>query len=56
MKVDKVVALCKGAMCGKNLYCSIEIAKTCNVVKGVSTEFLDHHDSACPFFIGWKTI
>ncbi|CAM6094297.1 unnamed protein product [Calypogeia fissa] len=45
MKADKVVAWCKGAICGLNIYCPVELAKRCDKVKGVTAEFLDHRDS-----------
>lgn len=49
MKADRVVEWCKGVIHGRNIFCPIEIAKTCNEVKGVSAEFLDHRDSKRPF-------
>lgn len=56
MKADRVVAWCKGMIRGRNMFCPIEIAKTCDEVKGVSAEFLDHRDSKRPFFVNWDTI
>lgn len=55
MKANRVVAWCKRAIGGLNIYCPIEVAKVCDSVKSVQAEFLDHRDPKRPFF-SWDTI
>jgi hypothetical protein len=53
---DWIVAWCRNAMKGKNLYIPMAIIEAVNQVKGVNEKFIDHRDSQRPCYIGWDRV
>jgi hypothetical protein len=53
---DRVVAWCRRAVSGINLYTPSQLVDETNKVKSVHGVILDHNDDTRPFFIGWETL
>lgn len=56
MIADRVIAWCRAAIRGFNLYTPQEIVQKCNTVNSVEAKFLDHTDSHRPFYCKWDAI
>ena len=56
MVPDRVVAHCKNAIKGLNLYSLGQIVEECNRVKGIHSEWLRPDDFDKPFRVDWGTI
>ena len=56
MVSDRIVAHCKKAIKGLNLYPVGQIRDECNKVKGINTQWLQPDDHDKPFRVEWGTI
>jgi hypothetical protein len=50
---DRVIAWCRGATRGLNLYTPMGLVEKVNEVKSVKASFIDHNAPDHPFFVGW---
>ena len=53
---DRVVAWCRAATRGMNIYTPMALVDAVNKVNSVNGIFLDHTDPARPFFVDWDTL
>ncbi|EEY58684.1 uncharacterized protein PITG_10803 [Phytophthora infestans T30-4] len=53
---DRVIAWCRRATRGLNLYTPMDLVKKVNEVKSVNGTFIDHNAPDRPFFVEWGTL
>lgn len=56
MMADRVVAWCRNATRGVNLYDADEMMEAWNRVNSVDAEFISHSDPNRPFFVQWEAV
>jgi hypothetical protein len=54
--VDRVIAWCRNAVRGLNIYSPMALVEKVNTVKSVNGIFLDHNDPQRPLFIEWSAL